>query len=41
MKVPNKQLKTATQTGNKLMPLHKQIATGRKPIRKEITGKSK
>jgi len=41
MKVPNRKLKTAEKTGNKLVPLHKQIATGRKPIRKDITGKNK
>lgn len=41
MKVPNHKLKTAKQAGNKLVPLHKQIATGLTAKRKPITGKSK
>lgn len=31
-----KKLKTAGKAGNKLTPLHKQIATGLKPKRKAI-----
>jgi hypothetical protein len=32
-----KKLKTAKKADNKLVPLHKQIATGNKPKRKPIT----
>ncbi len=41
MKVPNHKLKTAKQASQRLMPLHKQIAAGLTPKRKNITGKSK
>lgn len=36
MKAPKK-LKTAQKAGNKLVPLHKQIATGLAPKRKKIS----